>query len=348
VNTATSDIAPAPRHIRVTEETIEGVGAIRRATGQALNWNCLFTLPVWLEAWSTCCGGGFETRIYAARHKDRLLGLAPLRINGARAGFIGSADLCDYLDFIVAEGRENEFFAALLDYLCGRGITQVDLGPLRPDSAAWRHLRAIAPRLGWRPASEADEICFEMELPPSWEDYLAGLTGKQRHEVRRKLRRLDERADYALRIVRSPEAAEEGFDTFMKLFRQSRADKNEFLTEARQAFFRLLTEQTAAAAMLRLYILDIDGAPAAAALCFDHAGTLYLYNSGYDQRFADLSAGQMCVLMTIRDSIAMGRKWYNFLKGEEVYKKRMGGRPVQLMRLRLDRDTTLERERPPR
>jgi CelD/BcsL family acetyltransferase involved in cellulose biosynthesis len=65
--------------------------------------------------------------------------------------------------------------------------------------------------------------------------------------------------------------------------------------------------------------------------------TLYLYNSGYDPKFASLSAGQVCTFLTIQAGIASGLKCYNFLKGNEVYKKRLGGRPVQLVRLRLKR-----------
>jgi CelD/BcsL family acetyltransferase involved in cellulose biosynthesis len=89
--------------------------------------------------------------------------------------------------------------------------------------------------------------------------------------------------------------------------------------------------------MLRLYFLDLEGRPAACALCFENADTLYLYNSGYDRQFAALSVGQVCTILTIKEGIAGGLKCYNFLKGDEVYKKRLGGKPVGLVRLRLSK-----------
>ena len=330
--------APMPfeeQDIRIAEESIDSLAQIWKAGDHALDWRCLFTLPAWMDAWLGSCSGDFAPRILAVRHKEKLLGLAPLRINGASANLIGSPDLCDYLDFIVAESGRSKFYNALLAYLSTHDIRRLELGPLRNDSSAFRDLTAIAPKMGWDAHDEQDEVSFEMRLPPTWEDYLAGLSGKQRHEVRRKLRRLSESADFELRLVETPDQIGKHFDTFLDLFRQSRADKSEFLTEERLGFFRRLTGKMAAAGMLRLYFLDIAAQPAACALCFENAGTLYLYNSGYDRQHAALSAGQVCTILTIRAGIAKGLKRYNFLKGNEAYKKRLGGRPVQLVRLTL-------------
>jgi len=88
--------------------------------------------------------------------------------------------------------------------------------------------------------------------------------------------------------------------------------------------------------LVRLFLLDLDHRPAAAALCFDHDGTVFLYNSGYDPSFRRLSAGLLDKVFSIRESIAWGRKRYDFLKGAEPYKYRLGGREVALYRCRLE------------
>jgi len=322
---------------RITEETIESLSRMRKSGESGLNWNGIFALPEWMAAWLRCCRGDDEVRIAAFQQKGRLLGIAPLLQKNHRAGLIGSADLCDYLDFPVAEERAQAFFRALLPYLSQCGIRQFEGGPLREDSPTLRELTGIAERNGWQVAEEADEVSYEMALPGTWEAYLSGLKGKQRHEVRRKLRRLSEKAAFRLRSVETPQQLEQGLDTFLELFRQSRVDKNDFLTGRRLAFFQRLTANMAAAGMLRLYFLDIEGRPAASALCFEDADTLYLYNSGYDRQFAALSVGQVCTILTIKEGIAGGLKCYNFLKGDEVYKKRLGGKPVGLVRLRLSK-----------
>lgn len=321
--------------MRIAAESVGSLARIRAAGGYRLRWDCLFTQPEWMDAWLSCCRGDNEVGIASIWQKENLLGIAPLLINGSRAAFIGSPDLCDYLDFPVAKERAPDFYSALLPYLSDRGIRQLELGPLREDSSAFVDLPGIAEQHGWRLGKEDDEVSYEMRLPDSWEEYLSGLKPKQRHEVRRKLRRLAEKAVFRLRSVETPEALEKDFDTFLDLFRRSRVDKNDFLTENRLTFFRRLTANMAVAGMLRLYFLDIDNQPAACALCFEDAGTLYLYNSGYDPQFAALSAGQVCTFLTIKDGIANGKRCYNFLKGDEVYKHRLGGRPIELVRLNL-------------
>jgi CelD/BcsL family acetyltransferase involved in cellulose biosynthesis len=59
---------------------------------------------------------------------------------------------------------------------------------------------------------------------------------------------------------------------------------------------------------------------------------MYLYNNGYDERFKSLSVGLLGKLLSIRDSIRSGMRAYDFLKGAEAYKRRLGGQPVQLYR----------------
>jgi CelD/BcsL family acetyltransferase involved in cellulose biosynthesis len=332
-----SDHGSTATDIQITEETIESLVRMRKTGGAGLKWHGIFALPEWMEAWLGCCRDDHEVSITAFRHGGKLLGLAPLLKKGHTAGLIGSPDLCDYLDLPIAEEHAQRFYGALLSYLSECGIRQFHIGPLREDSPAVRDFPGIAEENGWQAVQAADEVSYEMALPETWEAYLSGLKGKQRHEVRRKLRRLSENGMSRIRSVESPRQLAEGLDTFLDLFRQSRVDKNEFLTGRRLAFFQRLTANMAAAGMLRLYFLDIDRRPAACALCFEDADTLYLYNSGYDRQFAALSVGQVCTFLTIKEGIAKGLRDYNFLKGDEVYKKRLGGKPVQLVRLSLEK-----------
>ena len=88
----------------------------------------------------------------------------------------------------------------------------------------------------------------------------------------------------------------------------------------------------ARANLLKLYFLDLDGTPTAAVMCFDHDSTVYLYNNGYDGRFSSLSVGLLSKVLSIKESIRRGKKKFDFLKGTEEYKHRLGGKPVPLYR----------------
>ncbi|MFU8855811.1 MAG: GNAT family N-acetyltransferase [Deferrisomatales bacterium] len=327
----------------VTELTVEELRALWRDRRTDLDWNCLFVLPPWLGAWLGTLGAGERPLLRAVWRAETLLGVAPLLCRGDTVRFLGSPDVCDYQDFVLAPGgRAGEkdaerFFQVLLFHLRESGVRRADLGPVRPDSAARRGLPAAAEREGWAVSWEPEGVSAERDLPPTWEAFLEGLGKRERHEVRRKLRRLEEAGGGRFRRAPTEPAgsAGEGAERFLGLLSGYRADKTAFLDPARRAFFRQLLAETAREGLLNLGFLDVEGETAAGVLCFDYRGTTYLYNNGYDPRWESLSVGILSKVWSIRDSIARGMRRYDFLKGDEEYKRRLGGRRVPLARCRL-------------
>jgi CelD/BcsL family acetyltransferase involved in cellulose biosynthesis len=235
----------------------------------------------------------------------------------------------------VAPGKDRDFFSALLDDLREKGINHLDLNPVRPDSVVLTRLVDIARNRGYTVLSALEDVSLEMDLPSNWEEYLARLTAKQRHEVRRKLRRLSEAGRVDYHFVEDRATVPSTMDTFLKMFSESRQDKATFLTDRMESFFKLLANTMAEAGLLRLGILELDTLPTAAIMCFDYRDCVYLYNSGYDPKYNSLSAGLMSKVLAIQDSIQRGRKRFDFLKGAESYKYHLGGREVPLYRCQI-------------
>jgi CelD/BcsL family acetyltransferase involved in cellulose biosynthesis len=269
------------------------------------------------------------------RQGEALIGIAPLRVKGNEAAFIGDSDVCDYLDFILVPGKGPEFFRVLIEELRRQGIGRMDLGPVRADSTVMNGLAPVAERLECEFSSVREDVSYELELPATWEDYLGGLKGTERHEIRRKLRRLEEASRIGFRKVDGPREVADAMDTFLRFFASNRPDKAAFMTNRRARFFRTLAEDMAEAGVLRLSFLELDAEPAAAVMCFEDRSTVYLYNNGYDNRFRSLSVGVLSKVLSIREAIREGKRKFDFLKGPEAYKRRLGGKPVPLYRCRL-------------
>ncbi len=293
-------------------------------------WNCIFVLPPWLEVWWH--EFGFEAELYlgAVRQGGTITGIAPLLLKGSEAFFIGSADVCDYLDFVIVPGREVDFLNILLDDLRWRGISRLNLRPLRPNSTVLTHLIGIARDRKCEVSCKVEDISLKLDLPPTWQEYLRTLTQKQRHEVRRKLRRFWEAGDVNYRIVEDSESASQSIALFLRLFRESRQDKAIFLTAQMESFFTSLTKAMGQAGLLRLGILELNALPVAAVMCFDYNNTVFLYNNGYDPQYSSLSVGLISKVLCIKDSIERGRGKFDFLKGGEEYKHRLGGKEITL------------------
>ncbi len=314
----------------VTLESLDSLASSWPDLRQRLRWDSAFVLPCWLGAWWQEFGAGAELYLALVRQGETVIGVAPLLVKGEGASFIGSADVCDYLDFVVAPGSERDFFDILLDNLRQKGISRLDLHSLRPDSTAATDLVSMAEDRGYEVSCKQEDVSFELDLPSTWDEYLGMLSTKQRHEVRRKLRRLHQAGDVNYCLIDDSEAVPRILDTFLKLFRKSREDKAAFMTPRMESFFTSLAETMGEVGLLNFGVLEFNTSPVAALMYLDYKDTVYLYNSGYDPQYASLSVGLLSKVLCIKDSIERGKKRFDFLKGREAYKYRLGGREVPI------------------
>ncbi|MEW6186889.1 MAG: GNAT family N-acetyltransferase [Thermodesulfobacteriota bacterium] len=303
--------------------------------GQHLLWPSVFVLPGWMEAWWRIFGSEAEMMIRTLREEERIIGIAPLMMKDGQALFIGDTEVCDYLDFIVSPGSETVFYQRLLDDLATNNIKHLDLKHLRPESTVLTHLARVAENRRYPVNLSQDALSLELDLPGDWEAYLKSLGGKERHEVRRKLRRLTEKGIVEYRFIDRQAELPEMMALFFKMFVESREDKADFLNEKMKSFFLLVSEAMAESGLLKMGLLQVDKNPVSAIMCFDYKDGIYLYNSGYDPAYMPLSAGLICKLLAIKNSIELGKKRFDFLKGSELYKYRLGGKEVPLYRCQI-------------
>jgi CelD/BcsL family acetyltransferase involved in cellulose biosynthesis len=314
----------------LTVESLHGVTSSWDRLSHCLKWSSIFVLPAWLKAWWEAFDGEGELYLRTLWQAERIIGFAPLLVNRETASFIGSADVCDYLDFVIAPGRERDFFKILLDDLREKGIKKLDLRPLRPDSTVVAQLVSVAQKRGHKVTCHPEDVSLELDLPPTWNGYLAILNNKQRHEVRRKLKRLWAAGNVEHHCVEVSREVEDYLDTFLKLFSLSKDEKASFMDAKMESFFRSLARAMAEIGLLRLGVLQLDNVPVAMTIGFDYNDSHYLYNSAYDPQFSHLSVGLLCKVLCLKESIEKGRKKWNFLKGGEPYKYQLGGQEVPL------------------
>jgi CelD/BcsL family acetyltransferase involved in cellulose biosynthesis len=253
----------------------------------------------------------------------------PVPTEGERVvRLVGGVAVTDYLDIIAPPEQAEAAWRAVLAYWADRrGEWDVlDLHSLPPGSPA----RSLAPRLaaeyGWVCGTEIEETCPVVQLPADWEAYQAALDKKARHELRRKLRRAEAApTPPTWRLVKDPAALPAAMDEFIALHRRSDAAKAVFMDPRMEAFFHSLIPALAGTGWLELALLDVGDRPAAAYLSFEYGGRIYLYNSGYDPEFSDLSAGFVLLARRLAAAVEAGVPCFDFLRGDERYKYELGG-----------------------
>jgi CelD/BcsL family acetyltransferase involved in cellulose biosynthesis len=316
----------------ITVETLDFARfeTIWQEYGRIWKWDNPFITPPWLKAWWHVFGGARELLLTLVRSDGKPIGLAPLMVAGTSARLIGSADLCDSGDVAVAPHEEQRFFTGVRDFLESLRINRLVLEPVRPDSIAYAIARTMEKTDRWRCSITSTSQSLEMDLPGSWQEYLGRLSSKQRHEIRRKLRRLHESGDVVMSDIGGAGEIDAAMNRFVELFRLSRKDKAAFMNESRELFFRELAANLAAADMLRLQGVTINGVSAAIVFCVEHANRLYLYNNGYNPEYRATSIGLLSKVLSIQAAMGAGLTSYDFLGGTERYKHQLGGTEIPL------------------
>jgi CelD/BcsL family acetyltransferase involved in cellulose biosynthesis len=316
--------------LTVTEESFDSLALLQSDPKSSLDWNLVFTLPAWLKVWWQNFGAGADLYLRAVRQNGQILGIAPLQIRKGTASIVGSVNVCDYQDLIIAPGRERDFYQAVLDDLLKRKITRLHLETIRPDSSIVKHLMPLAQERRYKIDYRQADVSSDMQLPAGWDDYLIILDSKQRHELKRKIRNLNEAVVTKFRTISDKASLLPATNEFLKLFPESREDKAEFMTAEIQNYFVSLAAALAGTGILHYGSLELDGQPIAMVMYFEYRDNYYLYNSAYDPAYRSLSVGIISKALCIKDGIEKGKKRFDFLKGQEVYKSHLGGHEIPL------------------
>lgn len=285
-----------------------------------------FLHPTWHRVWLTEFESGGDDLLYAVRDDEGLVGVAPLLRRDGRLTLCGDFEICDYMDVVTAPGRAEAVLAALLRALVDEAWNELALWGLRESSPVLAALPAAVAQAGMTLEQETEAVAPRVELPASWDEYVASLSKKDRHELRRKLRRLEAAGELELRTYTSPEETESRVPLLLRMMVESRTDKAAFMSEQMARFFHRMVPAMAREGLVRLYELELERKPIASVLCFDQGGQLFLYNSGYEPEYAPLSAGIVSKALVLRDAIECGRCCIDTLRGAEAYKYDLGAK----------------------
>jgi CelD/BcsL family acetyltransferase involved in cellulose biosynthesis len=302
----------------------------------------------YLSTWWRGMGGGEwrDGELFVVTGHDpsgELVGIAPLFSTHNRDGLqaqmlLGSIEISDYLDLIAHPGSLGEFCLQLLAYLQKHLPTQnllLDLYNLLEDSPTLTALETAARVTGWRFSSEPLQHCPYIPLPGDWDAYLANIHKKQRHEIRRKMRRAEEYSMPVRRyLVEDRNMLESEIEAFFELMTKD-VEKEAFLTQAMRVQMKEIIQMAFDLGWLQLSFIEVRGRKAAAYLNLDYDNQIWVYNSAYDPYFREISPGWVLLAHLIKDANETGRRIFDFLRGDEDYKYRFGAVDRRVLRVKI-------------
>ncbi len=295
--------------------------------------------------WQTLGGGEWKSGelflMLGKTEQGELSGIAPLFFTQNLQAepalmLLGSIEISDYLDLIAAPQDLPDFIDALLDYLSGSDVPAwkvLDFYNILENSPTLSLLTSAAQRRSWQVQQERLQHCPYIPIPGDWETYLAGIDKKQRHEIRRKIRRAEtNEPPVSWYIVDNEDTLDAEIDHFLALMAQD-PEKDRFLTDVMRTQMRASVHAAFQAGWLQLSFLEVGGQKAAGYLNFDYRNRLWVYNSGLNYEFRELSPGWVLLGYLLQWANEHRVHSFDFMRGDEDYKYRFGGIDRHVMRL---------------
>ena len=287
----------------------------------------------WLWSWWKHLAADGTLHILAFRDRDRLVAIAPLMSRTLRVAglapvrvleFLGTGSVgSDYLDLIVRRGQEAEALGAFADYLA-KGDVALEMAQLDANAAVARTLAAELTHRGWNVSATNTHVCPFIDLSGhTWSSYLATLGSAHRYNFQRRLKNATKRFDLRFAEARSSEERREALACLVSLHQrrwQGRGGSDGLHTPALLAFHEEVSQLALARGWLRLFVLSLDGRPAAALYGFRYGPVFYFYQSGFDPTYSQYSVGLITMGLAIQHALAEGAAEYDLLHGDEAYK----------------------------
>ncbi len=172
---------------------------------------------------------------------------------------------------------------------------------------------------GAQPVTRQTAVTAVLHLPTTYTEYLQMVGKKERHEIRRKARRYQRELGEA--IIRTEHQPGWGFEEFVRLHRLAAGAKGQFMDDQTEAVFRGLADLPGWRVDL---LADPGGRAAACVFGYSDADGYYLYNSSFDPAYSASSPGVVLLSSMIEIAVGEGLSRFDFLKGDETYKRRLG------------------------
>jgi CelD/BcsL family acetyltransferase involved in cellulose biosynthesis len=285
----------------------------------------------WIQSWWESFGAGRKLNILLVKDGEELVGIAPLMMSRKRMygvsvrelGFMYN-DHTPRFDFIVARNHAS-VYQAIWRHLCDRReewdllkLCQIDSG-----SRTLMELPLLAAASGCQVGTWPSIESPFLRMEGSFDQYFKSLNSGLRQNLKRRMKRLEERGAVEFECVSAEEqidgALPDAFRIEADSWKGSAGTAIECDPEL-QKFYSLVAHRAARRGALYLTFLRANGRRIAFDLSLIHNNKRFILKPGYLQEYRTCSPGQQLTAMTIRDAFARGLTEIDFLGAAEEWK----------------------------
>jgi len=299
--------------------------------------NCIFLTHEWISSWWKCFSEDNSLEILIFKdEKGSLTGIAPFMIKNKILRFIASQEVSDYCDVITHNERREEFHENLLSYFKKNypDVEKIELMNIKSSSPTLSFLPRLAHEHGYSSSCNETEVAPLLELPSSYDDYMASLSKKNRHELQRKLRRMESLEGVKITKIADTKQLQSSLVKFIDLHKEGSPSKEKFWGKKGMSdFFQEIASRFSLQKWVELNLLFYEDSIMAGLLNFSYSDQILFYNVAFDKDFARYSPGLFLFNHCIKEAISEGKRKADFLRGREKYKYYFGAEDSKIFRL---------------
>lgn len=267
-----------------------------------------------------------------------VVGICALEMRDGSLAFAGGQDVVDYMGPVSAPGVEGQVAEAVAQFVV-EGLhwrSARFAGLVAGDVMVRELIEAFRSH-----ASHADLETYERvpRIDSAPGGYLKSLKSKRRAELLRKRARLTEVVGEVSVVSSTEDNWSEALETLLARKRDADEAMDGFVTEYGD-FVRDLLTRLAPVGAAQVMELRAGERCLASAIVLTHRKTKLLYNMSYDLQLArmaqtGLSPGVVLVSHLVEEALDSGWR-FDFLKGAQDYKLRLGGNPVDMVTITVE------------
>jgi CelD/BcsL family acetyltransferase involved in cellulose biosynthesis len=291
-----------------------------------------FSTYEWLSTWWRHFGKKKRLLCLLFQKKGELIGIAPLFSKleitkgcPVRTIYFLGSPVSDRADFILGkDGAEvlKRFFQFLQEEY--RKWDMMVLEQLPEDSVSVGMLRYFSKKSGLYFESFEQTKCPYIPLTKELSQQMERRGKQAVKDVRRKYRRLQDvgKVGFSRSIVHKD------INEVIKIAREvdlkshKYPDKTLFTNPQMSSFLKEVAQVFSEKKWFDFSVLSLNDIPIAYEIGFRYKNKLFSYTASYDERYARFSPGIGLMYRVIQDSIDLGLKEYDLLRGDQPYKWR--------------------------
>jgi len=318
----------------------------------------IFQTFEWNRTWWKNFGDFGELQIFVLYDEDEVVGIAPLfydrysffgvtpytclRLIGSKVGktidgpLLGTNAYSDYLQFLILDEYESSFYEHLMVFIKDETHFNAMILEEIPEQSSTlailgKDFSSFGLKAEIKNASKTTRVVPEEN---GWEGYLKNLSGNERKNVRKSLRKIDTGNDNVFHIATFD--SDDDFELYLKKLIELHQDQwnregfaGTFSQKRMKRFFLETCRKLQKKEAIRVYALlpaattGVENS-AAMAIVMIYNNQIYLQHGAMDitSPLIDIGPGKILNTTLIREAVQSGLT-FDFLRGNELYKKRL-------------------------